>query len=316
LNKGNIEMLRSLRIIAAGLLLGLMAACATPDGFEMRSMPGNNPQASAFNQALYDEYSALISDEAGENDWRSADMFARKAKAAAANGLVPPEDISAHPVHASETAALSDMQSRLNGFLDRGARELRPGWAAKAQANFDCAVEEASEKDPRGNVLEPGHVAACKAAFEEAMDKIEPFLPKPAEAKKPLFELMPDQVPPPAPVAVGVPETYLVFFDWNKADLTPEALGIVRTAAGNAKKAAGARIEVTGHADRSGSAEYNMGLSMRRAQAVKGEMVKQGVPAASISVFAKGETEPLVATPDGVREPQNRRAQIVIKIMK
>jgi OOP family OmpA-OmpF porin len=309
-------MLRSLRIIAAGLLLGLLAACATPDGFEIRSMPGNNPQASAFNQALYDEYSALTSEEAGENDWVSSDMFARKAKAAAANALVPPEQVSAHPVHPTETAALTDMQSRLNSFLDQGARELRPGWAAKAQANYDCAVEEASEKDARGNVLQPGELAACKAAFEEAMKKIEPFLPKAPEAKAKLFELMPDQAPPPAPMAAGVPETYLVFFDWNKSNLTPEALGIVRTAASNAKKASGARIEVTGHADRSGSADYNMGLSMRRAQAVKAELVKQGVPASSISVYAKGETDPLVPTPDGVREPQNRRAQIVIKIMR
>jgi outer membrane protein OmpA-like peptidoglycan-associated protein len=56
-----------------------------------------------------------------------------------------------------------------------------------------------------------------------------------------------------------------------------------------------------------------MGLSMRRAEAVLTELERNGIPRADVAVYAKGETDPLVPTPDGVREPQNRRVVIVLK---
>jgi outer membrane protein OmpA-like peptidoglycan-associated protein len=72
------------------------------------------------------------------------------------------------------------------------------------------------------------------------------------------------------------------------------------------------RIEVDGHADRSGSPTYNQGLSMRRAQAVAGELVRLGVPRTAIDIKAFGDTRPLVPTAAGVREPQNRRVEIIM----
>ena len=75
----------------------------------------------------------------------------------------------------------------------------------------------------------------------------------------------------------------------------------------------GRGIEATGHADRSGSDQYNMGLGLRRANAVKAELIKDGVPAANIVILSRGETMPLVQTADGVREPQNRRVEIVLQ---
>ncbi|MBM3564582.1 MAG: OmpA family protein [Alphaproteobacteria bacterium] len=105
----------------------------------------------------------------------------------------------------------------------------------------------------------------------------------------------------------------MVFFDWDKADLTAEARKIIATAAEDAKKGNVARIRATGHADRSGPDGYNMKLSMRRAVAVKGELARLGVAEKDIAVVAKGEREPLVPTADGVREPQNRRVEIVFE---
>ena len=71
-------------------------------------------------------------------------------------------------------------------------------------------------------------------------------------------------------------------------------------------------MTLTGHTDRSGSEQYNMALSLRRAEAVKANMIRQGIPANAIVVIGKGESQPLVPTADGVREPQNRRVEIVI----
>ncbi|SDB69470.1 OmpA family protein [Belnapia rosea] len=124
--------------------------------------------------------------------------------------------------------------------------------------------------------------------------------------------------PPPAPVppvttAPEVARTYLVFFDWDRADLTDRARQIISEAAGAARRVSSTRIEVAGHADRSGTPQYNQRLSQRRADAVAAELVRQGVSRNEIAVTAFGESRPLVPTADGVREPQNRRVEIVLR---
>ncbi len=111
----------------------------------------------------------------------------------------------------------------------------------------------------------------------------------------------------------ALPRNFQVFFDWDRSDLTSEAEGILNDAAAYAKNKEAVRIAATGHADRSGTDEYNLGLSMRRANAVKNRLIAAGVPESEISIDAKGERDPLVPTEDGVREPQNRRVEIVLQ---
>jgi outer membrane protein OmpA-like peptidoglycan-associated protein len=120
----------------------------------------------------------------------------------------------------------------------------------------------------------------------------------------------------PAPVTAPAPapaRSYLVFFDWDKADLTDRAKAIVKEAADNSTRVQVTRIEVNGYTDTSGTPSYNQGLSVRRAQAVAGELVRDGVPKNVISVQGFGETHLLVSTGPGVREPQNRRVEIIIR---
>jgi outer membrane protein OmpA-like peptidoglycan-associated protein len=116
--------------------------------------------------------------------------------------------------------------------------------------------------------------------------------------------------PPPPPAEPMAPREYIVFFGHNKSNLTAEALDVIRQAAAAAKQYGSATITVVGHADRSGSASYNEKLSLRRANAVKGALVSDGISASSVSVSGKGESDPMVPTADGVREPQNRRVHI------
>jgi outer membrane protein OmpA-like peptidoglycan-associated protein len=117
----------------------------------------------------------------------------------------------------------------------------------------------------------------------------------------------------PVPQAAPVARTYLVFFDWDRADLTDRARQIIADAAANARNTRSTRIEVSGHADRSGTPQYNQRLSQRRAEAVAAELVRQGVSRNEIGVQAFGESRPLVPTADNVREPQNRRVEIVLR---
>ena len=135
----------------------------------------------------------------------------------------------------------------------------------------------------------------------------------PAPMAQPVAAPQPAPTPRPAPVAAApLVRSFQVFFDFDKSDITDDARKIIVQAADNAKKAGGTtRITLTGHADRSGPAQYNLRLSQRRADAVKAELVKLGVGTNDIATIAKGESDPLVATADGVREPRNRRVEIV-----
>jgi OmpA-OmpF porin, OOP family len=120
----------------------------------------------------------------------------------------------------------------------------------------------------------------------------------------------PPPPPPPPMEPAAPPREFIVFFGHNKSNLTAEAQEVIRQAAAAAKQFGAATLTVVGHADRSGSPKYNQGLSQRRANTVKGALVAEGIPGGSISTSAKGESEPLVPTADGVREPQNRRVHI------
>jgi OmpA-OmpF porin, OOP family len=132
------------------------------------------------------------------------------------------------------------------------------------------------------------------------------------------FGVAPPPVPVAAPAATPAPmavpaHSYLVFFDWDKATLTDRARLIVAEAASNSTRVQYTRIEVNGYTDTSGTPQYNQGLSVRRAQAVAAELVKDGVPRAAISIQGFGESRLLVPTGPGVREPQNRRVEIIIR---
>jgi OmpA-OmpF porin, OOP family len=136
--------------------------------------------------------------------------------------------------------------------------------------------------------------------------------PAPAPAPQPVAQKQPEPKPAPAPAAPpAVARNYIVFFDWNKDDISFEALAILKSAAENARKGNVSRIQATGHADSSGTRAYNKKLSERRARAVQATLNSLGIATNEITVEAKGELEPLVPTADGVREPQNRRVEIV-----
>ena len=101
-----------------------------------------------------------------------------------------------------------------------------------------------------------------------------------------------------------------MFFDWDKDEITPAAAAILDNAAAGYQQVGSASVVLAGHADRSGSDEYNVGLSQRRANNVRAYLAGRGVPDAAITSEAYGESRPLVDTADGVREPQNRRVEI------
>ena len=103
-----------------------------------------------------------------------------------------------------------------------------------------------------------------------------------------------------------------MFFDFDKSTITKAGQQVLDAASKAIQQDQAVQILVTGYTDTVGTMKYNMGLSERRADAVRDYLVKHGIPANRLNVGWKGKTDLRVPTPDGVREPQNRRIEILI----
>jgi OOP family OmpA-OmpF porin len=116
--------------------------------------------------------------------------------------------------------------------------------------------------------------------------------------------------PPPPPGAVAPQrQTFIVFFEFDKSSLTADGRRVVDAAAA-AFKSGKSSVAIAGYTDLSGTQQYNLALSKRRADTVRSALVRDGVPAAAINESWHGKENPRVPTADGVREPQNRRVEI------
>ena len=140
-----------------------------------------------------------------------------------------------------------------------------------------------------------------------APEEVIPPAPEPTPA--PAWTPTPEPTPVPE-VVQCTPGPYIVFFDWDKSDITPEASSILDNAISNYQNCGNAQVMLAGHADKSGSASYNVGLSQRRADSVKAYLTSRGIPGGVIGTEAFGESRPRVETADGVRELQNRRVEV------
>ncbi|MGX7951407.1 OmpA family protein [Tsuneonella sp. HG249] len=148
----------------------------------------------------------------------------------------------------------------------------------------------------------PAPMQTCWDGTQLPMDAVCPDRPVPP----------PPPPPPPPPVVAPVCNKgpYIVFFEWDKDDITPEAATILNNAVSAYANCGAASVMLAGHADRSGSTQYNVGLSQRRAANVRSYMSARGVPDTRIATEAFGESQPRVPTADGVRELQNRRVEV------
>ena len=278
--------MRPLKWLAVMALSGALTACAS-DIQRVRSVEGTG---SPFTRALTQEYRDLSAFEADEMyDWPDAQHFARKGLLAAEGEVVQPEDLGNWDLPEERVDEMTAARAKLVGLLDAGARDRVPEAAARAQTRLDCWVEQQEENH------QADHIAACRDQFFAALAELETAAPAPAQ-----------------PAAVQ-PETYVVYFDFDKSNIKPEAAQILDRAIADAKAGGTPSISVTGHADRSGAEDYNLGLSLRRADSVREYLIKGGVTAEQITVSGRGEAEPAVPTADGVKEPRNRRVEVIVQ---
>lgn len=183
--------------------------------------------------------------------------------------------------------------------------QLDPNWAVTADyryiSSFDPKVDATT--GGQGRIDNASHNVIVGVRYSFAT----PEQPMPMHTA-----MAPTVQPRPVmqPAATNVPQNFTVFFDFNKATLTPEAKRIIASAAQEYKKAGFAAITVTGHTDTVGSDKYNQKLSDKRAMAVEAELKKMGISTQHIQEKGVGKDDLLVPTANGVREAQNRRAEI------
>jgi OOP family OmpA-OmpF porin len=143
----------------------------------------------------------------------------------------------------------------------------------------------------------------------DAIAQLEGQLQPPAPVQEVVEPMNNYGVDPNAPMAAEN-AMYLVFFDWDRSNIGTGAQSVLDAVAAEVAKNPPAAINVVGHADTSGPDDYNERLALKRANNVKDALIQRGVDASIIMVDARGEKELLVATPDNVREPANRRVNI------
>jgi OOP family OmpA-OmpF porin len=239
-----------------------------------------------FTQALTEEYRSFVAHEKDERDWSAADYFAIKGLSAAGGQVVLPEEVGDVGEHQGE---LTDARAKLMAALDGGARDSNPQVAARAQRAFDCWNHEAEEDNWYDSITDD-HVKPCRDEFNAAMAQLAP-----------------------APMQAANPNQYIVLFDFDKSNINKAGKAVIEQVLADAAKMGNVSISATGHADRAGSEDYNMALSLRRADSVREALIAGGVAADKITVAGRGESEPAVPTPDGVKEQANRRVVIILQ---
>ncbi|SMF06991.1 OmpA-OmpF porin, OOP family [Tistlia consotensis] len=272
-----------IKLLGAFAALSLLAGCVTGYNIDAAKevQPGN---VSAFNAGLVKEYRDLTTFEADKMyDWPDADLFARKALAAANGETVLPEELANWDLPVDKIDEMAKYRAELVSLLDAGARTRVPDDAARAQGRFDCWVEQQEENH------QPDDIAACKNDFLAALEKLKVT---------------------PAPMA---PDRFTVYFDFDRSNIRPDAQAVLNDVVAAAKKEGVSEFSLTGHADRAGPPDYNLRLSIKRAESVRDYLVGKGFMPQNISVAGRGEADPAVPTADGVREQANRRVEIIFQ---
>jgi OmpA-OmpF porin, OOP family len=244
--------------------------------YEVPAVRVMEPQGPEFNQGLRAGYLDL--GQVMGSDFADKIHFEFKAVDSAKGEDVLPDAVESRWLAADRAEELAAARSRLLAALDQSGRDKAPEAAATAQVAFDCWLEQAVWNSEAG--------LTCKQRFETAITEIERTLTTEGNV-------------------------YLVFFAWDQADLTPVTMVVLDQVASDYASGRPSRVMVAGHADRSGTETYNEVLSEQRARSVARALVARGVPERALDVQWFGETRPRIPTTDGVREPQNRRVEIV-----
>jgi OmpA-OmpF porin, OOP family len=294
-----------LRVAALAAAPILLAACAGT-GIGLQKAERMRPQGSEFERQLYANYIDLSRSEFDEGDYRDSDHFAARAVAAASGRPTEPEPIEKRNLPKDHVAELAEARAGLMTALANGAREADPFKAARAQAMFDCWMQEQEEN------FQPDDIAACRGAFEAAMADIK-VRPEPVAVVEP--EPEPEPVIPESEVAQelvtrGEARVYGINFDFNRETLRADATPVLQDILAVLRAKPGMNLRIEGHTDALGEDAYNADLSQRRAQSVVNWLVDNGIAAERLEAKGMGEAQPIADNGTNEGRAENRRVEL------
>ncbi len=303
-------------VIGAALALALSAPVKADPIFDDTSGIGLDTSGTVFMNTLHEGYEALSLSRGEDVDLFDAEHFNHKARRAARRSSTMPDALMDRQLSPGDMGDLRTALARIRQAYDRGGRTIAPELAATAQVSYDCWIEAAEGTNTAfgwaGNSGDrQDDVDRCKKEFEAAISMLEAL----SYFRLTEFRAPPSGMPMPAPAAPQVaaaPETFIVYFSWDDDRVDGSGDRVIDEAVTAANSLGIADFSITGHADRSGPDDYNLNLSLRRADNVKAALIARGVNEGGISVAGRGEAEPAIATDDGVREPANRRVEIIL----
>ncbi len=308
-------------LFGAAIVLALSAPSRAGIIFDDTSGIGLDTSGTVFMNGLYEGYEALSQERTRATDPLDGEHFNHKARRAARRSSVMPDEIMDRELIEADIPDLSAALVRLRTAYDRGGRTIAPELAATAQVSFDCWIEAAEGTNPdiglrTHSAWRQKDVERCRGQFEKAMSDLEAAsVFRLTEFRKPTGSAAapaPAPAPMPAPQIAAAPEPFTVYFAFDSAAVDAAGNGVIDDAVATADDLGIVDFSITGHADRSGAEDYNLQLSLLRADAIRLALIARGVKEGGISVAGRGEAEPAVPTADGVREPANRRVEIIL----
>ena len=277
--------------VLAGLAAVLVSGCGTVD---IKSVADMQTTRDPFKSALHKEYVALAQAEYDESDVEDAEYFIAKAKDAGLGLDVAPQPLSERTIPGYAKKSMVGARKELVDKLWNGADELTPEVSARAQAMFDCWIQEQEEND------QPDHIRACRQAFTSALFDMKA---RPKAAARPMMKKKP------MPKA-KMPAPYVVYFGFDSAEISDSEMVKIKQAYADYRLRSPSKLLVAGHTDTSGNKEYNLGLSRYRAAEVANRLMELGVPRSAVQKSRFGEVAPVVESGDNKREGKNRRVTI------
>ncbi|WP_193171495.1 OmpA family protein [Nisaea nitritireducens] len=343
------KRLGAVRSGATALLLAISVSACAVGPYDTDELAGMAPPNSQFLQSLSNEYVALGDLERTEYDWPDTAKFFDRAIRAGKGEMVEPEMMDQRDLDPAARQELKQARDKLTALFSAGARSVAGSSSASAQGGFDCWMQELEEGHQPDDIAKCREMFLAALSDVEATVKgaLVVLLPeddgklgvirvenqqgsitldtsrasalvaRTDTAPKSTGTFAEDDVRVVfgAAIAAGPtpPVTFMLYFEQGTDTLTPESLILLDKVLETIRQRKLPQVEVSGHTDRSGSANFNDRLALDRASIVGQEVLNLGVPEEVITVESYGERAPIVPTADGVSEPRNRRVEIVIR---
>lgn len=276
--------------LAALALLCMLSGCDSTHSLrELRSV---SPTGDAYHKALAINYRDFAVLKETRYDWWTSKYFADKGLMAAYGRDIEPEEPANWEIAKTQLPEFNDARAKLMTAIANN-RSTQPNLTASGVVAYDRWVEAAHNKWD-------------VARIEEQRDAFFAILTKLSEVHT--AEAGADGATTPATPQEST--STILYFPLNSDKFGDSAHAAMAELVRYIQSAGNVTVNINGHTDRAGSAEYNMNLSERRAKFVMGALKAAGVPENIMKYFAFGETDPAMPTADGVKEPKNRRVEV------